>query len=217
MIMIMTSLHFTVMSFSSIRLLRVHWPDYRNLQICPSSAFIRLIKCWCKQQPEMCTLISEAFSNMACREDNSAWEMEKSPSRAFWARTLAICRSYSIYEEKDMSNRGHRSTASWLDPQQQHLGSVSSSSGETAREHWGGPFLLCEELWGGTEWSQSGITLVLNSPKTCPLPCCLLGFLPFSSSFGSEVQIPDGWGDRTFTCVMCYAIKTVKAWFFFYQ
>lgn len=38
--------------------------------------------------------------------------------------------------------------------------------------------------------------------------------LPVSSSFllghmvsGSEVQIPDGRGDRTFTCVMCYAIK----------
>lgn len=29
------------------------------------------------------TFISEAFSSMACLEDNSAWEMEKSPSRAF--------------------------------------------------------------------------------------------------------------------------------------
>lgn len=40
--------------------------------------------------------MSEAFSSMACLEDISAWEMEKSPSKAFWARTLATWRSYSI-------------------------------------------------------------------------------------------------------------------------
>lgn len=107
----MLSFH-DITSVSRIRLLRVHWPASRNLQIYLSSAFIRFIKCWRKQHPGMCTLISEAFSNMACREDNSAWEMEKSPSRAFWARTLASCRSYSICEERDTSNSGHRSTAS---------------------------------------------------------------------------------------------------------
>lgn len=86
------------------------------------------------------TLISEAFSNMACLEDNSAWEMEKSPSRAFWARTLAICRSYSICEQTSthVNNTGHRSTASTEStPQQQHLGPLSSSCREMAREGWG--------------------------------------------------------------------------------
>lgn len=70
------------------------------------------------------TLISEAFSNMACLEDNSAWEMEKSPSRAFWARTLAICRSYSICEQTSthVNHTGHWSTASTASTlQQQHL------------------------------------------------------------------------------------------------
>lgn len=33
---------------------------------------------------------------MACLDDISAWEMEKSPSKALWARTLATWRSYSI-------------------------------------------------------------------------------------------------------------------------
>lgn len=59
--------------------------------------FCSLTRCQLRRMCSSCpTLMSEAFSSMACLEESSAWDTEKSPSRALWARTLATCRSYSI-------------------------------------------------------------------------------------------------------------------------
>lgn len=59
--------------------------------------FCSLTRCQLRRMCSSCpTLMSEAFSSMACLEESSAWDTEKSPSRALWARTLASCRSYSI-------------------------------------------------------------------------------------------------------------------------
>lgn len=55
---------------------------------------------------------------------------------------------------------------------------------------------------------KAGITRILVPKPVLSHAACWV------SDSGSEVQIPDGRGDRIFTCVMCYAIKTVKAWFF---